>query len=510
MQKIKLLLSVSIILIFIVSCKKETGLNITTEKTESVSLPKLVRNDAAPNGVLSFENKKSLEIFLKELEYNKAPEDGKLPTGFKSLHNYLQAYRDKLAMQSTLSNKPQTNYQSLTVNDISNESTQEEYLYNLDSYLVPDDRFSYVLNDNLQIMVDGEFYQITRLGILVVEAQNLAGYAQWYPTQENDVLYNPTVTSFPNEVPLGNNAYQVSEGITRMEFASPSDDFYTVFSPPSTPIATGTSTSSEIMDTYTVGTDFKRTENIRKGDRRFIFESYNTDFLWLGVFKSIGVKGKVQRERKFLWFTYWGESFADEIIVGCENMSLRLDYTFPIPQQYTLLDRPKFNGIVPSYQVGNFAFDVVDLDVNLSTNFFGRTYNLTSNNFINLINSQFNSFVGNQFNSSFTNIQDDIINSFDPSFKPRYAAYTKKINSITESNKFRIELGYTAKTQGYSHTNNWQMDANGGFKAKIGLGPNSSGTSVSGDAYGYTMKAGSFYGKARIGSDWYKIRFVVQ
>ncbi len=227
--------------------------------------------------------------------------------------------------------------------------------------------------------------------------------------------------------------------------------------------------------------------------------------MWLGVFKSVGVKGKLQRQKKFLWITYWGESFADEMSVGCENMDLRIDYNFPLPQQYNLLDRPYFKGITPNFKVGNFAFDVLDIDINTKLNFFGYTYKLTTVNFLNMANGNFNSFIGSQYNNHFKSIQDDLIKSFDPSFGTRYAAYTAKVNTLTENNKYRIALGFTEKKQGYSHSNNWNMDANGGLTVKIGQN-----SSVEGTAYDYTMKAGSFFGKARVGSNWYKIRFVIQ
>jgi hypothetical protein len=68
-----------------------------------------------------------------------------------------------------------------------------------------------------------------------------------------------------------------------------------------------------------------------------------------------------------------------------------------------------------------------------------------------------------------------------------------------------MTFGYTEKKQAYSHINNWIMDYNGGVTVKIGQS-----TSISGNSYGYTMKAGSFFGKARIGGDWYKIRLVVK
>lgn len=77
--------------------------------------------------------------------------------------------------------------------------------------------------------------------------------------------------------------------------------------------------------------------------------------------------------------------------------------------------------------------------------------------------------------------------------KERYSKYTTRLNSLVDKSKYRITFGYTEKKEGYSHSNNWQMDANGGLTVKIGQS-----TSVSGNAYGYTMKAGSFFGKARI------------
>ncbi len=244
----------------ITSCKKETSL-ITPNQLEVVNLPTLVKNAAAPNGVLSFPNKKSLEFFLKQLDYDKAPDAGKLPTGFKSLHQRFENYENKKAsIRNSLSTHSQNDKQTFSEDEAIVEVSEEEYLYDLERFLVPDDRLTYVLNDDLQIMVEGDFYQVTRLGLLVVQGENINDFAAWYPAQENTVLYHPEVTSFPNEVALGNETYEVGEGIVRYPYdeqqSTASDNFYMEFAPS----GSITPTPPEVMDTYVVALILKKTK----------------------------------------------------------------------------------------------------------------------------------------------------------------------------------------------------------------------------------------------------------
>jgi hypothetical protein len=248
--------------------------------------------------------------------------------------------------------------------------------------------------------------------------------------------------------------------------------------------------NTEQMDTYTISSGFNEHRSIQIGDQRFMFSCYNESYFF-GIYRRVGMYGKVQREKKFLFWSYWGESFADEIIVGVENMDMETDYLFPTPQQYAGLTRPSFSGIF-NVKIGNYATQALGIDFNVQAG----GINFGVDNLNHFVNSQFNSFLNGQFTNYFNKIVDNVVtNNFDSGFKQRYADYTAMINSLNAGHYFKIAIGNSVKPQGYSNKNEWNFDWN------VAIGQST---------YKYTMKAGSFYGKARFGGTWLKMRFVVQ
>ena len=502
------------LIITLYSCKKDLTTKSEILNTD-ISLPTLEKNVAAPNGVLHFKNKESLGAFMEKLRNGATPESGSLPVGFASLRQHLDDFEKR---------HPKTT-SDITLDD--DNSLEEQYFYDLDKYIVEDEEVEFILNEDLQVMVGDKFYQMTRIGLLVVNNDKLQEFASLYELNEDDLYYNKNFTSFMGETLLTSDAktetFKIIDGITRIKetaiYLMPfiDDDAGSGGSgggsggggvdngyPGGFPEGSVLLPPPEAMDTYTTGTgnDFDLEVHKNFNDRRFKFQAYNHNLLWLNVYKTVGIKGKLQRARQWLWVSWWSASWADEIIVGIENMDLRTKFTWPYPHQYNTLPRPSFNG-VSKQTLGNWSFDVVNVDVNLSASFLGYTYNLTTNSLNTLINGQLNDFKNNQFDNLFTKAVDEIGNSFDPTFKQRYKDYAMNVQTLDNANSLKFACGYVTKPETYSHINRWTFDWNVGLKYTSNGG-------LSGNAYGYDMKHGSFIGKARVGSYWTKFRIIAK
>ncbi|PTL80261.1 hypothetical protein DAT35_30190 [Vitiosangium sp. GDMCC 1.1324] len=260
---------------------------------------------------------------------------------------------------------------------------------------------------------------------------------------------------------------------------------------------------------YTVGSNFKRSESITFSNRRFVFKTQSPGFLLKigGIefgFHKIDIKGKLQRKKRFLGIGYWGPSYADEIVVGMDNMKLDTDYIVPHPQMYNSLNKPKFNGLA-DYEIGNWVVQAANISVNLKLPY----YPITTQDVANWVNGGINSVIGNVYNDIWKGIETHVMDAIDPTYNTRYAAYTKMVSDIDDAYKLRWVSGKGEKPQCYSHENTWRFDANFGFRYVKGGGvagpPGSPPTQVN---YKYSMKAGSFYGRARLGGSWYGIRIV--
>ncbi|NTX41672.1 MULTISPECIES: hypothetical protein [unclassified Myxococcus] len=236
-----------------------------------------------------------------------------------------------------------------------------------------------------------------------------------------------------------------------------------------------------------VGSGFNKEISTSFGDRRFILKTRKTNLV---LFRSISMKGKLQRRKKAWFVQYWGPSYADELVIGIDNMDLHTSHIFPTPQTFGAPNRPNFTGIF-NFKIGNWTLDVAGIQLSQTS----RRLIFTQPELASFINSQFNSLLGGIANNLWTQFEHKIINAIDPGYVARLAAYTKKVDSLNEQNKFRITLGQAEKNQGYSHEHNWVFDWN----VMVGAKP-----------YSYDMRAGSFYGKARVGCNWYGLRIVRQ
>jgi hypothetical protein len=262
---------------------------------------------------------------------------------------------------------------------------------------------------------------------------------------------------------------------------------------------------------YSLGSNFSRKESIGFGNKRFVFKARSPGFrISIGSFEigfhTIYIKAKLQRKKRFLGIGYWAPSYADEIVLGVENMKLDTDYIVPYPQMYNTLSRPKFDKLA-KYKLGSKLIDVANITFNANIPF----YPITQQNLADWTNSAFNSLIGSTYNNIWKFIENNIMDSIDPGFRTRHAAYTKMVDAINDEHKLRWAIGGAEKPMCNVHKNNWTFDTNGGIKFTQNGGvagpPGSPPAQVS---YKYTMKAGSFYGRARVGSSWYGIRMVRQ
>lgn len=254
----------------------------------------------------------------------------------------------------------------------------------------------------------------------------------------------------------------------------------------------GQSSPTVQFQNYAVGENFKKSENITFGNRRFVFKTKNVNVLGLGLIRTIGIKGKLQRKKRVWFVTYWGPSYADEIVVGFDNMYLWTTYQFPTPPLVFTSGRPSFSGLA-DYKLGNVVLQVINFDVGNYPALINA--GITQQNAYNFVNGILNNLV----NSVVTNLIDlfalDVVNVVDPSLATRFANLTKKFNSLDESYHFRIVMTKGERPQCYSHSNRWTFNPNVGF---------------GGAEYRYEMRAGSFWGRARLGTSWYGIRMVRQ
>lgn len=473
-----------VIPVVFISCKKDIS-NLQFEEDPSVIL---IKNSAFPSGILSFKSQQDLNKFYSEIQEDKL-KLMKIPSEFISLSKK----HEKL-----LSSESNNIIKNTSTSSSSDNVDVQEFLIDMETYLTQDPTVANIVNSNLEVLVNGDLFKLTRIGVIQVESEYINNFREIYPAFESEILYNPNFNSFPNETFYGSNIYQVSDGITRIETnIDPFDLSNPILNTPGS--SGGTIPCSIIFpsnyqyETYQTGNDFNSAYfNNFDQNRRFKFETFSTNFLGLGILRTIGIRGKVQRKRSFLGIPYWAESYADEIVLGIENMDLHTDYVIPSPYNFTTLPQPEFNNII-NLKIGNHILEAMDLKLNLNFPFGQNINNSQASSFLN---GQLNSLINYQFNDLFKPFLNSLIDNIDPTFSSRYEKYAKQLSSIKDNNKLRVTVANAYKEQGYSNVNVWRFDWN------IGT-PWGSGTT-----YSYEMKSGSFTGRARIGCNWYGIRII--
>jgi uncharacterized protein (UPF0297 family) len=477
-------------------------------ETETVAeVPKIRIDKHFPTGVLEFKKAADFKFFLDKLAANPSYVEDILPS-FKSFRRTLNDFRNEQLAHNSNSKNENISTLGLQVAG-ADVATQQEFLIDLNQAALPDPVFESVVNPELDVVIGGQTYQFTRVGTFVVNESSLNQFDDFIAQNTSQINFDPSFNSIPNETPLGNNQFQVSDGIVR-ETGWIGDLFRPVdYIDDGGGYNVGNGTAVVTPNYFvnaTVGSDFSREVAIVFNDwakRRLVFKTQNISIDLFGWgFHKIDIKAKVQREKRFLWITYWSESFADELIVGCDNMNLETDYVFPHPQYFSTLTKPSFEGLA-DFEVGNWVVKTAGLKVNLSA----LNFTLLDNSEISsMVNSQFNSLVGNTYNNIFSTVETKLLNSIDPSYSSRYANYTKRVNSLDNQYKLKWVIGKTEKPQGYSHENTWRFDWNiGGTVVSENGGAGGYPLKYS---YKYDMKGGSFFGRARVGNVWHGIRIV--
>ncbi|NVJ21580.1 hypothetical protein HUW62_10160 [Myxococcus sp. AM011] len=266
------------------------------------------------------------------------------------------------------------------------------------------------------------------------------------------------------------------------------------------------------MPVYTVGSNFSRSESVGMPDnRRFVFKAQSPGFQFkiLGIeigFHKIDIKAKLQRKKRFLGIGYWGPSYGDELVVGMDNMKLETSYIVPYPQYFNTLVKPKLSSLA-DYKIGNWVVKAANIAVNLNPP--GPGGPITTQDVAGWISGAINTLIGNVYTNIWKTIERHVMDAIDSTYNTRYAAHTKMVSDINEAHKLRWVSGQGEKTQCYSHENTWWFDANAGIRyIKNGGVAGPPGTPPTQVNYKYSMKAGSFYGRTRIGGSWYGLRFV--
>lgn len=496
--------SIVIILVTFTSCKKDfnndLGKNLITTKV-NVSV---IKNDNFPNGVLKFSNKESLNSYLediKEFKKNSISE-------FKSFKNELDSFRNVQNIIAASSNRRKSN--SMDIEDV-NAVEQMEYIYDLNQYALPSEEFQYIVNSDLQVMVGENLYQFTRLGMFEVTQGSYNNYQDAVIDNLDVINTNPNYTSIPSEVSIGNNTYFVSDGIIR--YASVGDDILTQ----ENNIENVSNTSSPVLiqnqnnvETHSIKSDLGvmmgKHFSIYLQDfakRRLIFGvkniKINTPFFG---FNQVSIGSKVQREKTFLGIKYWGPSYADELIVGCDNMSVEAEAVFPYPDNFSYFNKPKVEEILSDYKLGGKIISLIGLTVNVNV----LNYTLNQTHIANFIDSKFNEVVDNEYKNIFKSIESNFLNAIDPTYINRFANHTKRVTFLNSQHKLNWIYGEVENAVGYAHSHTWVLDHNVGVSYKVNGG--AGGTNLS-YYYPYKIKKGSFYGKARFGNTWKKIRIII-
>lgn len=247
-MKCKLLASLFIVIpILFLSCKKDVE-NLQLEEPSSITL---VQNANFPKGVLNFKSQKDLSNIYSEILEDKARLN-RIPKDFISLskkHENLGFSESKNILRNN------------SLNSTSDNVEVQEFLIDMETFLTQDPTVTNIVNSDLEVLVDGDLFKLTRIGIIQVEAEYINSFREIYADFESEILFNPNFNSFPNETFYGSNNYYVSEGITRIETnVDPYDISNPILTAPGSSGGTMpcsiTLPSNFLYDTYQTGNDF--------------------------------------------------------------------------------------------------------------------------------------------------------------------------------------------------------------------------------------------------------------
>ena len=199
--------------------------------------------------------------------------------------------------------------------------------------------------------------------------------------------------------------------------------------------------------------------------------------------------------------SYWGQSFADEIIVGADNLDLETSDFIPTPQTTAAMQVafPKFKGF-KKFKLGSYVADYLAFGLD-KVLFFLPPGAISYNQYYQFVNGLINSPLATSgVNNRMKEFVPTIIDQYvDPTYKDRYKnepVYITSFKEISNETLIRFTAAQVYKKQGYSDNNNWRFDWNI-MISNVGEAP-----------YTYKLKSGNFIGKARIGDSWFGIRVV--
>ena len=504
-----------IFFLLFISCTKITQQGEALNQNNSINAIQVVTNAAAPNGVLCFKTKEDFDRIAQSVKNDELDLSTILPPNFKSLSNLLSDFKKtgKIDVQHTFvrhfhleqSNQFTSNSStpsSVRANQDIENGSMEDFVTSSYESLVPDDVFQQFLNADLQIMVGSALYQITPLGTFEVQLYNIDYFSSWTAINSINIWTNPGFV-IPGESSIGGGLYQVSDGIVRQDIDDPyilgiQNTVYPtlILDPPTAgPEPSGPSIpmTLAIADGRGEGTGVVDMPD----NRRFRFRSCNNYYI---IWSSVGIEGKVQRFRRFLWMSYWGQSFADEIIVGIDNLDLKTNYVIPTPETMAAMQMafPKFKGL-KKFKLGNHVADYMAFALG-GGGLYLPPWNFSEEKVSKFFSGQINSFLANQVTDLMKDFVPAMIDQYvDPTYKDRYKnepIYFSSYKQITDQTQLRFTAAQVYRKQGYSDENNWRFDWN------IML-------SLNGEtAYKYEMKTCNFIGKARIGNNWAGVRVV--
>ncbi|MBX9891007.1 MAG: hypothetical protein K2Y12_01670 [Chitinophagaceae bacterium] len=510
----KLTLLIAAISCFLFGCQKKFEQPIMSE-SENYRTAKVIFTEASPNGVLYFNSKEEFKQYITAITKDSDLKKEIVPEGFNSFYNLRKEFQEKkkIDIEKTFIRnilKESYNVFNKTISTESNSADSEyeqgslsDFVYSSYINLVPDEAISTLLNTDLQVMIANDLFQITPLGTFQVPSENMHTFTNWIETNSTEIWTDPNF-QIQGEANMGNGLYQTPEGFYRQEIdafsiveTSNSSTPPVILMPPSSgPSPAGPNIPLNLVIANSRG-EGKGIVSL-PDNRRFNFHSYNNRYIF---WNSIGIEGKVQRLRKVLWISYWGQSFGDEIIIGIDNLDLETDYFIPTPQQQAAMQMalPKFKGF-KKLKIGNYITDFLDFAFGSTILPFipNRFSFATHQNFINgIINSpQATNLVNDEMKKIIPGIIDQYV---DPTFKDRYKnepVYITSYKSVSQQSMLRFTAAQAYKKQGYSDNNNWRFDWNI-MISTIGDTP-----------YDYKMKSGNFIGKAKVGNNWAGIRIV--
>lgn len=137
-------------LLFIVGCKKN-DLSSTQNSQNQTAAIEMVKNAAAPKGVLKFKSKEELGTLLEKIKKENLSLDGVLSAEFRSLKKKHEDFKNKYP------NIDEIKFSSASTESENSQSTEMElFNYDLENYISPLEEMQFILNEEMQFIIGQE------------------------------------------------------------------------------------------------------------------------------------------------------------------------------------------------------------------------------------------------------------------------------------------------------------------------------------------------------------------